>query len=40
MSVDDPEKIPVDQARRDGETKKGIDGMRAYKGLLTDYDNR
>jgi hypothetical protein len=34
LSTEDAEKIPADQAARDGEIQKGIEGMRAYKNLL------
>ena len=40
ISVEDAEKIPIDQAARDGEIQKGIEGMRAYKGLLMDCVKR
>jgi hypothetical protein len=40
LSAEDAEKIPVDQADRGGEVKKGIEEMRAYKSLLTDCIRR
>jgi hypothetical protein len=40
MSLDDAEKIPADQAARDGEVRKVIEGMRSYKGMLKDCVRR